>query len=888
MKKIRLLTGLLFLFSTAPVFMAEVRFTQTDSPRILILNSYNQGLDWTDNITRGITEVLALSYPKAQIDIEYMDTKQVHTPRYLDLLKEFYFYKYTERFIHFDLILCSDNNALSFLVENREELFGEVPTIFCGINDFHKDILKNKPLYTGIGETPLVIRETLDLALRLHDDLKHVFIYAADTPTYRANKAALQKYMPDYQGQLQFHFQEGLRITAIRNHLMSVPEDSIVLILDTVEEDNGERIALEEYPARIVDISPVPLYGSWDYNVGPGALGGCVLSGYHQGKTIAEMAVSILGGRSITEYPPQTEGPRFYKFDYRQLVRFHIEMKRLPPGALVINRPTRMNPEVLKWLIIGALGFMAAIIIILALLWNIFDRHKTLMKLRLSKEKFSKIFQTSPEWLIIFNAEDHRCVEANSAFMEESGLTDDRIIGQRIDALPIWENGEQWQEASRQLHRDGLVKNFRILCRNQENQSVPTLWSIVTIHVAAEEYFLAVSRNISELEQLHSQLNRSQRMESLGTLAGGVAHDFNNLLQGILGNADIMKMKLSRDSPLLDNVIQIKDISLRGSDLVRQLLALGNRAVGSPKTLDLNEEINNTIKIMRRTLPKMTEIRFKAREGLPPLYMDPVQTGQVLMNLIVNADDAMPEGGTISITTDCEELDSDFCDQSYQITPGHFLKLSVQDTGTGISPEDQTRIFDPFFTTKGTGKGTGLGLSTVFHILQSCGGHICCQSTPGAGTTFMVYFPVDRERDTPRGELMEEDAGTGGHESILIADDEDPILKLNGEILKSAGYDVTMVQSGEEVLEKYKNIKDYDLVILDMIMPGMGGRCCMDRLRERDPDARILIASGYNPDWKDWPEEAREAYPFLTKPFRYDELLRSVREALDREPDPSL
>lgn len=386
-----------------------------------------------------------------------------------------------------------------------------------------------------------------------------------------------------------------------------------------------------------------------------------------------------------------------------------------------------------------------------------------------------------------------------------------------------------------------------------------------------------------EKEDLEAQLLGAQKMEAIGTLAGGIAHDFNNILQAIFSYIQILLMKKDQSDPDYDKFKAIEKSVQRASELTRRLLIFSRKVKSKLKPVDLNQEVVQVSKMLEMTIPKMITIELKLAGNLKTINADPVQIEQIMMNLGVNARDAMPDGGNLNFETENVILDDIFCKNHVGSRPGEYVLLGVSDTGHGIDEEMQAHIFEPFFTTKETGKGTGLGLAMVYGIVKSHGGYISCDSKPGRGTTFRIYFPLmisdAEEQDLKETALPIE----GGNETILLVDDEENIRKPGEEMLTEFGYKVITASDGENALDIYqKNDGKVNLVILDLIMPGMGGSQCLQELIKINPLVKVIVASGYSISRSEKEIIDAKAKGFIRKPYNVREMLNLVREVLDR------
>lgn len=384
-------------------------------------------------------------------------------------------------------------------------------------------------------------------------------------------------------------------------------------------------------------------------------------------------------------------------------------------------------------------------------------------------------------------------------------------------------------------------------------------------------------KDITEAQGIERKLNQAQRMEAIGTLAGGIAHDFNNLLMGIQGYASLMLLDLEPSHPHHERVRRIEEQVKSGTDLTRQLLGLARGGRYEVKPSDMNDIVKKTSSMFGRTKKEIT-IHRKYGKSLWSVEVDRGQMDQVFMNLYVNAWQAMPGGGEIFLETGNVFLD-DKQMVPYAAGPGRYVRITVADTGTGMDQRTKERIFDPFFTTKAMGRGTGLGLATVYGIIKGHGGVIHVDSEPGKGTTFILYLPAS-EKEAVK-EPMETGAIAGGRERILLADDEWMVLDVTRELLESLGYRVYVAGSGQEAVAIYMEKKDdVDLVILDMIMPGISGGETFDRLREINPEVRVLLSSGYSITGQAQDILDRGCNGFLQKPFHIGQLSGKIREIL--------
>ncbi len=426
-----------------------------------------------------------------------------------------------------------------------------------------------------------------------------------------------------------------------------------------------------------------------------------------------------------------------------------------------------------------------------------------------------------------------------------------------------------WENAN--LHKDGR----KVIL---ETSGVPFFDSSGNL-----EGYRGIDRDITAHKKLEEQLLQAQKMEAIGLFAGGIAHDFNNMLTAIMGYGEFLKMDLDKDSPSQRYVDMILSSAAKSANLTQQILAFSRKQIISPKPADLNEMIKGIEKLLRRLIREDIEISINIADRNLTVLVDPGQLEQVLMNLCTNARDAMPDGGTIFISTGTDFLDMGNI-RTYDLeNAGMYALITVTDTGDGMDEKTRQRIFEPFFTTKVMGKGTGLGLATAYGIIKQHNGHINVYSEPGKGTTFKIYLPL---LDFPleRGESKEVVPPERGSETILIAEDNDDVRTLTKQVLLKYGYQVIEAVDGEDAVNQLRKYKDtIQLVLIDVIMPRKSGKEADDEIREIKPDVKVIFTSGYTADIIHKKGVLEEGVDFISKPLTPNELLRKIRETLDKQ-----
>jgi nitrogen-specific signal transduction histidine kinase/CheY-like chemotaxis protein len=391
-----------------------------------------------------------------------------------------------------------------------------------------------------------------------------------------------------------------------------------------------------------------------------------------------------------------------------------------------------------------------------------------------------------------------------------------------------------------------------------------------------------VATEITERKRLEEQLLQSQKMEAVGQLAGGVAHDFNNILTAIVGYTDLLAAELGSNVRQLEDLEEIRKAARRAAALTRQLLAFSRKQVLEPRIIDVNGVVLNLDKMLRSLISENIELKTDLADNLAAARADPNQIEQVIMNLAINARDAMPDGGTVTIETDNVTLDDAYAAQHVSVIPGEYVMLAVSDTGCGMDEKTQSRIFEPFFTTKPPGRGTGLGLSTVYGIVKQTGGNIWLYSEPGKGTTFKIYLPAIAALPEDIGKAAPAEAVRRGGGTVLVVEDDEQVRRLTHRALASQGYTVLEADRGTTALDIARRHKGHiDLLLTDVIMPDTNGRKLAETIRAARPGLRVLYMSGY-PDGAIASHGMLEpGVAYLAKPFTTDAVTRRVREVLE-------
>ncbi len=504
--------------------------------------------------------------------------------------------------------------------------------------------------------------------------------------------------------------------------------------------------------------------------------------------------------------------------------------------------------------------------------------------LRESQESYRKLFEDHAAIKILIDPDTGYIVDANKAAAKFYGWSLEELKQMRIheiNTLPADKIQIEMDKARKSkktyfefCHRlaDGSIKDVRVFSSK--------------INLKGKDYLHSIIYDVTKEKELEAQLFQSQKMESIGGLAGGIAHDFNNMLNVILGYGEIILNKLNQKDPLYKDVTEIVAAAKRSMDLTTQLLAFSRKQILQPKVLNVNRTLKSMQKMIERLIGEDIELVMVLKEDIYNVETDPIQIEQVIMNLAVNARDAMPFGGKLFIGTSNVFLDENYLQSHADVVSGEYVMIAVTDTGHGMDKEILSHIFEPFFTTKGKEKGTGLGLATVYGIVKQSGGHIWVYSEQGNGTTFKIYFPATfiepnhqpEEKQTERVELK------GGGEHILVVEDEEALRGLFKALLTNLGYKVTLAGNGGEalLLVEEKGLKP-DIVITDVIMPIMSGAMLVERLRKNMPNLKVLYMSGYTDNAIVHHGVLDAETPFIQKPFTIEKLDAKIKQLLKAE-----
>jgi len=511
------------------------------------------------------------------------------------------------------------------------------------------------------------------------------------------------------------------------------------------------------------------------------------------------------------------------------------------------------------------------------------EQKKVEEALRENEVKFRYLFNLSPQPISLTDL-NGKVLDVNQQFCEKMQYSRNEIIGK--STLDLGFPAEDRQRFTELLIENGDVTGYEISHRIKNNESIQVQLYSKLVQIKGEFYTLTVFHDITAQRKLEAQLVQSQKMEAIGTLAGGIAHDFNNILSAILGYIELAKIYIEPESKVFQYLEEVFKAGNRARDLVRQILSISRQAEQKRKPVNIKVITREALRMLKATLPSTIEIKENLVENIALIEADPVQIHQVIMNLVTNASQSMKEkGGTLTVTLDIEELQSNVKKNDHNIEAGKYVKLTISDTGHGISKENRKRIFDPYYTTKALGMGTGLGLAVAQSIVKKHGGNILFSSEPGAGTDFFIYLPViDKKGEKDNDDVLETESLLPiGNEHILLVDDEETIIDTGREMLEYLGYSIETYNKSSYALNEFKKSPaKYDLVISDMTMPELNGDELAKKMIEIRPDIPIIICTGYNPQIDEKTAKAIGLKAFIFKPLTFQKLATTVRNVLDQ------
>ncbi len=859
------------------MFPAPAAEAADNEHRVLILNSYHRGFDWSDEEEEGIDRRLRAVFPSIDTPVVYLDSKRFPGEDHQRRMRDFLVAKY--RGVKIDLVFAIDNPAMDLLTRHPDTLFPDVPVVFAGISDYRRYMESDRREVTGVIETQDV-RNTLETALSFHPGATEVLILNDDTVSGISARWEAEAVAPHFSGRVAVRFLPPSTFDEARTAIGDLPPDAIVLVQSYSTDREGKTLSGPDSTRVFVSAAKVPVYVMHENRLVPGVVGGFLLHGEKHGRTAADLALRVLMGVPASTIPVEDASTSRPMFDFAQLERFGIPMDRLPPGSILVNKPATVFETHRKFAFGVALAVLLLSLLAGLLVASLFRLKRAEDAVRLTQYCIDK----SPIAFCTVS-EDGQILSVNESMCGILGYTAEGLSGMRVFDFNLTLTPKVFLEHREKVFASGF-RTFEAVYRRKDGSTFPVEVTTTHLDFKGKRILYSFIKDISERKaaegeqrKLQEQLFQSQKMETVGLLAGGVAHDFNNLLTPILGYSEMMMARLPGEHPDRKRLEHIH----RAADLARvltmRLLAFSRKQVLRLDVLDMGDVVRGLEPVIRRTIRENIRVETVVGAEPAPARADKGQIEQALLNLAVNAQDAMPEGGTLTIEAGNLDLAGPD-DARPEAAPGPYVMLSVSDTGTGMDEETQAHIFEPFFTTKGQGKGTGLGLATVYGIVKQHGGTITVRSGKGRGSVFEVLLPRAEEKAAQAAEQPPErvERGTG---TVLVAEDNETVRTLVCRMLEELGYRVLAAESADRCLEVAAAHQGaIDLLLTDVIMPGKNGKELYDLLKRDRPGLKGLFMSGYSGDVIGQHGILDEGVHFLQKPFTNLALSQQVRRAL--------
>ncbi len=779
-----------------------------------------------------------------------------------------------------DLIVTTDTAAVEFICSEGCTLFPNAPVVFSAAMSLPCEPAAFGRPITGVFEV-LDFDRTVELIRRLHPDVRCIAAIVGPYISSAFLADQLESSVTRAAGPLRFERIRGTSLAQLRAETLALgPHAAAVLCghpLFNDEPPDARRLAYQSIS--------MPVYAMYSVHTGFGAVGGCVASAAEIGNSVAAIAGRVLGGEDAADIP-MVHAPPKHVFDERALHRFGIALSALPDASEIRYRePTLWSRY--RWHLIVAVLALAVMqsVVIFELIRQRRVKSRIARNLISSEERYRRLLDTCPDGIVVIDGES--VVFANRSAAQLAGLGDaDGLIGRNVMEFVV-ESDRALVAArlsqAKSADSPAPVTHFRA---RRVDGSKLTLWARgVACDHAGRPALQVVLRDDSLEQRLQAELAQVQKMEAVGTLAGGVAHDFNNLLTAVLGYASLALNEASLSPAARRSLTQIRGAAERGARLTRQLVTVARGQAVEARVLNLNVVIRDLREMIQRVLHDAIPLRLELHDALWHTCCDSGQIEQVLINLAANARDAMPHGGELTISTENARLPgsratSDRGTRAESASDDELVVVHVRDTGAGIPAEIQARVFEPFFTTKPFGQGSGLGLASVHAIMSRHGGRVAFDSPPGGGTTFHLYFP--RTREAARSQVTSAGASSPptGTETILLVEDRAEILEVAQCMLRSLGYSMLTAHDGPAALQRAaEHAGTIDLLFTDVIMPQMSGPQLAQRLLRQFPHLCVLYATGYAAGAL--PElQVDTEYALLSKPYSTITLAEKIREVL--------
>jgi two-component system, cell cycle sensor histidine kinase and response regulator CckA len=784
-----------------------------------------------------------------------------------------------------DVVIAVMSPALNFIQKYCKKTFINIPIIYALI-DKEVDLGELEIKATGIN-LHLDLVKTLKAALSIQPKTRDVYVVVGTSVLGRSWQAQAEEAFRPFSSQLNFHYLSDLSMAEILHKVRTLPSQSIVMYLLLVKDASGNSFVPREALNQISQSSSVPVYGLWDTFIGYGIIGGHLCSFDVLGKKVSKMVARILEGENLETIPPITMGPNTHMFDWRQMKRFGIHRKTIPEESILLFKPQSAWSKYKFHIIAFILTTLIETFLILLLIVNIKKRQSTEKVLLIEKNRLMVTLRSIGDGVITTDT-DGRLVLMNKVAEELTGWSQNEAVGKTIGEVFHIINSKTRQKCENRVEKVlkaktivGLANHTNLIGRDGTERMIADSGSPILNENGEIVGVVLAFRDITEKYRMEKQLQQSQKMEAIGTLAGGIAHDFNNILAVILGNAELAADDIPPGNPAGKSLKAIHQASIRAKDMVRQLLAFSRKSDEETKLLNMTPIIKESMKMLRSAVPTSVEFEQHISDDPCNILGDAAQINQIVMNLVTNAAHAMSEeGGLVEVTLENIVLQEEKICFDWVLSPGPYVRLRMRDTGEGIEPTIMNRIFEPYYTTKEVGKGTGMGLSVIHGIVKRHGGGIRVESELGKGTVFEIYFPalektIEKEKE-PDGEIK------GGLERILFVDDEASMVNLNRQRLERLGYQVKSTTRPLQALEWFSADPDgFDVIITDMTMPRLTGDRLAAEIMKIRPHMPVIICTGYSERMSAKKAKDLGVRKYIEKPIDLRNLASILREVLD-------
>lgn len=843
---------------------------------VLYLNSYHNGYHWSDGLLEGIRTVLNQGPYKVDLQIEYMDAKKYN----YDIISNNLYALYKEKFKNeaFDIIILSDNDALNFVNRYRDDLFKNVPVVFCGVNDL-KDWQTAAGNITGIVEVYDFI-DTLKVAKTLHPAKDRLVFLIDNSTTGTAIRHQAEKLIAENNLGLEIEFWTQLSLEETQKRVSKLPDNTFLFIAPYYQTINGLFYTAEEVTEAIYKHSSVPIYSSWEFMIGYGTVGGRVLSAIEDGKTAGAMALQILNGTKADDIPiiRNPEGG-IYLFDYKVMDKLGINQKLLPANSKIINAPKAIYSlsKELFWTMM--ISFVILVLALVSMVGAMLERRKVERKITDQLAFQETLMDTIPQ-LVSWKNVEGRYLGANQAFMDFFGIHDIlQVVGKNTGELISDQAYTEWSTKIDTSVVDRKEPFRKIRQKVNDMQGAEAWIEVNKVPLRGQGGrivgILTTAENITKEQNLEKQLLQSQKMEAIGTLAGGIAHDFNNILTSIINSTELAIGDLTPGSQTEADLKRVLKAARRGGRVVQQILSFSRPSREGFRPTNLSQVVQEVVQLMEASMPANISVCSHADQGSNFfVHADPTQMHQAILNLCTNAFHALrTTGGTIDIHLTHVE------DENKNSAPAHTatsraIRLSVSDNGPGINPKIMDKIFDPFFSTKSKSEGTGLGLAVVHGIVKSHHGSIQVTCGDEGGSTFEILLPESEACEDIVSSSLGGIHQIGGH--ILFVEDDEDQLQTTPRLLEEMGFNVTALREPKAALHLVSaGDIHFDILITDFDMPIMSGAMLAGLL----PELPVILISGRE-DARVAAKEYPNIHSVIIKPYHKKDLMEGIRDIL--------